>query len=167
MVAGCLAQLAHTGVGDRGVALLAAGGAVSLVDILHLDFGGIIQTQGQLITAQLYLNGVAHRRNLAQRDLGSGCQAHIQQVVAQLSLPADGAQHRILPDFQFCQCHMYILFYRKLSPSNFYSYSVAQAAPGCNRKHQQKNTPRKSYTLRGVITSQRLAGNVRPGAIAR
>ena len=43
-------------------------------------------------------------------------QAHVQQVVAQLALAADGAQYRILPNFDFCQCHLsfqyiyYIIF---------------------------------------------------------
>ena len=99
VVAGGLAQLTHAGVGYGSVALLAAGGAVGLMDILDLDFCCIGKAQRQLIAAQLDLDGVAHRRDLAQRDLGAGGQAHIQQMVAQLALPANGAQHGILPDF--------------------------------------------------------------------
>ena len=99
VVAGGLAQLTHAGVGYGSVALLTAGGAVGLMDILDLDFCCIGKAQRQLIAAQLDLDGVAHRRNLAQRDLGAGGQAHIQQMVAQLALPANGAQHGILPDF--------------------------------------------------------------------
>ena len=107
MVAGGLAQLAHAGVGHRGVALLTAGGAVRLVDVLHFDFRRVVQPQRQLIAAQLDLDGVAHRCDLAQGDLGAGGQAHVQQVVAQLTLAADGTQYSILPDFQIRQCHIY------------------------------------------------------------
>ena len=60
------------------MALLAAGGAVGLMDILDLDFCCIGKAQRQLIAAQLDLDGVAHRRDLTQRDLGAGGQAHIQ-----------------------------------------------------------------------------------------
>ena len=107
MVAGGLAQLAHAGMGHRGVALLTAGGAVRLVDVLHFDFRRVVQPQRQLIAAQLDLDGVTHRRDLAQGDLGAGGQAHVQQVVAQLALAADGTQYSILPDFQIRQCHIY------------------------------------------------------------
>ena len=94
-------------MGHRGVALLTAGGAVRLVNVLHFDFRRVVQPQRQLIAAQLDLDGVAHRRDLAQGDLGAGGQAHVQQVVAQLALAADGTQYSILPDFQIRQCHIY------------------------------------------------------------
>ena len=105
VVAGRAAQLAHAGVGDGGMPLLAGGGAVGAVDVLHRDFRGILQPQGQFIAAQLHLDGVAHGGYLAQRDFGTGGKPHIQQVVAQFSCAADGLDQRILPDFQFRQCH--------------------------------------------------------------
>ena len=99
VVAGRLAQFAHAGVGDRGVAALIAGGAVGFVNVVYLDFGGIRQAQRQLVSAQLQLNGVTHGGNLAQGHLGTRRKPHIQQVMAQLALAADGAQDGILTDF--------------------------------------------------------------------
>ena len=120
VVAGGLTQFAHAGVGHRRVPCLAAGSAVRFVDIVHFDLGGISQPQGQLVAAQLYFDGVTHGGNLAQGHLGARGQAHIQQVVAQLALAADGAQYRILPNFDFCQCHFFQSSYKKFDYSNFY-----------------------------------------------
>ena len=105
VIAGSLAQFAHAGVGDSGVPCLAAGGAVRLVDVVYLNFGGVGQPQRQLVAAQFYFDRVPHGGYFAQGDFGTGGQAHIQQVVAQLPLPTDGAQHGILPDFYLCECH--------------------------------------------------------------
>ena len=106
VVAGRFAKLAHAGVGHRGVARLAAGGAVGVVHVVHRDLGRVVQAQRQLIAAQLHLHGVAHRGHLAQRHLGAGGQAHVQQVVAQLACAAHRADHSVLADLQFCQCHI-------------------------------------------------------------
>ena len=99
MVAGRFAQFAHAGVGDRGVAALIAGGTVGFVNVVYLDFSGIRQAQRQLVAAQLQFNGVAHGGNLAQGHLGTRRKPHIQQVMAQFALAADGAQDGILTDF--------------------------------------------------------------------
>ena len=99
VVAGRLAQLAHTGVGHGGVASLITGGAVGFVHIFHFDFGGVRQAQGKLIPAQFQFDGVAHGGNLAQGHLGARRKTHIQQVMAQFALAADGAQDGILTDF--------------------------------------------------------------------
>jgi len=99
MIAGGLAQFAYTWVGDRGVPLLTAGGAIRFVDIFHFNFRGVCQAQGQLIPTQLHLDRVAHRCDLAQGHFGAGGQPHIQQVMTQFALPANRAQHSILPNF--------------------------------------------------------------------
>ncbi len=100
-----LAQFTHAGVRHRGVALFTAGGTVTAVHVLHRDAGGVVQPQGQLVPAQLHLDGVPHGGYLAQGDLGAGGQAHIQQVVPQFAGAANGLDHGVLADLQFCQCH--------------------------------------------------------------
>ena len=99
MIAGGLAQLAYAWVGDGRVPLLTAGGAIRFVDIFHFNFRGVCQAQSQLIPTQLHLDRVAHRCDLAQGDFGAGGQPHIQQVMTQFALPANRAQHSILPNF--------------------------------------------------------------------
>ena len=79
--------------------LLTAGGAIRFVDIFHFNFRGVCQAKGQLIPTQLHLDRVAHRCDLAQGDFGAGGQPHIQQVMTQFALPANRAQHSILPNF--------------------------------------------------------------------
>ncbi len=105
-IAGSVAQFTHARVGDGGVALFAAGLPVGIMYVLHGDLGRVVQAQGQFITAQFHLNGVAHGGNFPQGDFGAGGKAHVQQVMAQFAAPADGFNQSILPDFQFRQCHI-------------------------------------------------------------
>lgn len=79
------------------MARFAALGTVGFVDVFHLDLCGICQAQGELVPAQFHFNGVAHGGHLAQRYLGARGKAHIQQMMTQFALAADGAQNSILP----------------------------------------------------------------------
>ena len=81
--------------------LFAAGGAVSVVHVLHRDLGRVVQPQGQFIAAQFHFNGVAHGGHLAQRHFGAGGQPHVQQVVAQFPRAAYRLDQGVLPDLQF------------------------------------------------------------------
>ena len=96
-IAGGTVQFAHAGVGNGRMARFAALGTVGFVDVFHLDLCGVCQAQGKLVPAQLHFNGVAHGGHLAQRYLGARGKAHIQQMMAQFALAADGAQNSVLP----------------------------------------------------------------------
>ena len=105
MVAGRVVQFAAAGVRHRRMALFFRFCAVARVDIPYIDLPGIVQAQRQLIAAQFQFDRVAHRRDLAQRDLGARGQPHIQQMAAQRAAPAYCIDDGILSYFQFRQCH--------------------------------------------------------------
>ena len=83
------------------MALFAAGRAVRVVYVFHRDLGCVIQPQGQFVTAQFHLDGIAHGGDFAQGHFGAGGKAHVQQVVAQFPCAAYRANQGVLPDFQF------------------------------------------------------------------
>ena len=105
VVAGGLAQFAHAGMGYHPMAALLTGGPVGGMYIANFNFERVIQTQRQLISPQLQLDGVAHGGYLAQCHLGAGGQAHVQQMLAQRPLSAHGLDERVLSNMQFRQCH--------------------------------------------------------------
>ena len=81
----------------------------ALLDQLHTDLLGIRQAQGQLIAVHLDLHGIAHRGKLDDRELCSRDHAHVQKVLPEGAVSAHGADHRILSDCQFLQCHLSVL----------------------------------------------------------
>ena len=81
----------------------------ALLDQFHADLLGIRQAQGQLIAVHLDLHGVAHRGKLDDRELCPRDHAHVQKVLPQGAVSAHSADHRILSDCQFLQCHLPVL----------------------------------------------------------
>ena len=77
----------HRGVHRRG---LFGGG--------HDDLCRVVQTQGQLIAVDAQLHGVAHGRQLYQRDLRPGNQTHIQKVLPQCACTAHGLHYGAFAD---------------------------------------------------------------------
>ena len=77
----------HRGVHRRG---LFGGG--------HGDLCRVVQTQGQLIAVDAQLHGVAHGRQLYQRDLRPGDQTHIQKVLPQCACTAHGLHYGAFAD---------------------------------------------------------------------
>ena len=108
MIAGRVVQFAAAGVRRGRMAVLDRGGAVCFVNAFYLNLAGVIQPQGQFIAAQFQFNGVSHRGNFAQRHLGAGRQPHIQQMAAQRAAAANRLDHGVLPDVEFCQCHIFL-----------------------------------------------------------
>ena len=77
----------HRGVHRRG---LFGGG--------HGDLRRVVQTQGQLIAVDAQLHGVAHGRQLYQRDLYPGDQTHIQKVLPQCARTAHSIHYGAFAD---------------------------------------------------------------------
>ena len=85
------AALAQTGMLRRGEALGA--GRVAFRAARRADFNllRVVHAKGQLVAVNPKFNRVAHRRELDERDLRAGDDAHIQKMLAQRALAADGA----------------------------------------------------------------------------
>jgi hypothetical protein len=74
--------------------------------LLYLYILGVAAAQRQFIPAQRQLHRVSHRRDLAHHHRGSRREPHIQQTVAQHTLPAHRDDLRLFPDVQFVQRHV-------------------------------------------------------------
>ena len=61
-----------------------------VMNVLDFYFSCFIQTECQLITTQFNLDRVAHRSYLLERYLRAGCQSHIQQVISERTVAANG-----------------------------------------------------------------------------
>ena len=77
----------HRGVHRRG---LFGGG--------HGDLCRVVQTQGQLISVDAQLHGVAHGSQLYQRDLRTGDQPHIQKMLPQRARTAHSLHNGAFAD---------------------------------------------------------------------
>ena len=64
----------------------------------HGDLCRVVQTQGQLIAVDAQLHGVAHGRQLYQRDLRPGDQTHIQKVLPQCACTAHSIHYGAFAD---------------------------------------------------------------------
>ena len=108
------AALAQTGVLRRGEALGA--GRVAFRAARRADFNllRVVHAKGQLVAVNPKFNRVAHRRELDERDLCAGDDAHIQKMLAQRALAANGRHRCRFADRQVFQCHALAPFLSRL-----------------------------------------------------
>ena len=98
------AALAQAGVAERRrraarLALLAG-----VAHVGHLDPGGVVQAQRQLVAMYAHFDRIAHRGVLDHGHVRLGDQAHIQKMLAQRSVAADALDRGGLADGQLFQC---------------------------------------------------------------
>ena len=70
-----------------------------------LDLLRVRQPEGQLISVDAQLHGVAHGGVFNEGDLRAGDHAHVQKVLAQGTLPTHRRDHRGGTQLQIFQCH--------------------------------------------------------------
>ena len=72
-----------------------------LIHERNLNVLRVCQPKRQLIPMDFQFHGISHRSQLDHRNLGSRDQAHIEKMLAQRALSANGEDFRCLPRFQF------------------------------------------------------------------
>ena len=80
--------------------------AAAARDRLDLDLLRLGKTERQFIAVDLQLHGVAHRRELDERDLRAGDHAHVEKMLAQCADAAHAADDGTFAGGQFLQGHM-------------------------------------------------------------
>ena len=71
------------------------------------DFFGIGQTEGQHVTVNTQLHGVAHGGILDKGDVGAGDDTHIEEVLTQSAFAADGGDCTGRADLQIAEGHIF------------------------------------------------------------
>ena len=72
-------------------------------DIADTDLPGVLKPQREFIAMQPHFDGVSHRRIFHERHPDTRDEPHIEKVLPQLPLPADGIHRRTHPDREIPQ----------------------------------------------------------------
>ena len=100
-----LAALAQTGM--VAVVFFLRGFLLLFRQRFDFDFFRVGKPQRQLVAVERQLHRIAHRRQLDERDPRAGNHAHVQKMLPQPALAADGGDNGGLTDFQFLEFHEY------------------------------------------------------------
>ena len=107
---GLLAQRGVRGGAAMGLLALLR---VRIMDVLERDARGVRPTQGELVAAQTDLDGIAHGGVLHHGDLGTGGEAHVEDVLAQgLIVRIDRRHHGVLANGKLVEPERPIAGYR-------------------------------------------------------
>ena len=108
------------------------GGFILFIKQGDSDLLRIRQAQGQFIFMNPQFQRIPHGGKLHEGDLGAGNDAHIEEMLAQGALSADGINPGGLAGFQFIQVHQYASsLLRAMSISDKYDTTNLS---GCNGK---------------------------------
>ena len=93
----------------------------------QLDARRVLFPQRQLVRAQVDLDGVAERRDLAHGDDGAGREAHVDKAALDGGLvAADGDDHAALSGPEILQCRHFLFLPESMTSLTFSSKSPAR-----------------------------------------
>ena len=109
-----LAALAETRVKNRARVLRPHRLRYRVANFIDLYFFRIGKAQRQLVAMYAHLNGVAHRCEFHHGDVRLRNESHIQKMLAQRALAANGCHRCRFADRQVFQCHALAPFLSRL-----------------------------------------------------
>ena len=145
------AHLANAGVRGRAGQRLDGNGRLGK-GFHRLDQGeaGVIEAQRQLVAAQLNLDGVAHRGNLAHAHPDAGRKPHVEQMAAQLAVAAHRLDDRALPRLQ--RVERWPVIWLMLATCGFVICGCTARAPAFSRRAIfQEHSPASQLGLRRIV----------------
>ena len=99
--------LAEAGVRDRLFAAAAPAFRCGVPHAHNFDFFRIGQPQRQLVPVDAHLERVAHRGEFHHRDVRARDQPHVEKMLAQRALAADGLHRGGFSNRKLFQCHFF------------------------------------------------------------